>query len=83
MARKKTKVIKIGNLKIGGNFPIAVQSMTNTPTWDVKKTVNQIKKLEAAGCEIIRVGVPDLKSAKAIGIIKKQTSYRSDEARCG
>ena len=74
MARKKTKGIKIGNLKIGGNFPIAVQSMTNTPTWDVKKTVNQIKKLEAAGCEIIRVGVPDLKSAKAIGIIKKQIS---------
>jgi len=74
MARKKTKVIKIGNLKIGGNFPIAVQSMTNTPTWDVKKTVNQIKKLETAGCEIIRVGVPDLKSAEAIGIIKRQIS---------
>lgn len=74
MARKKTKVIKIGNLKIGGNFPVAVQSMTNTPTWDVKKTVNQIKKLEAAGCEIVRVGVPDLKSAEAIGIIKKQIS---------
>ncbi len=74
MVRKKTKVIKIGNLKIGGNFPVAVQSMTNTPTWDVKKTVNQIKKLEAAGCEIVRVGVPDLKSAEAIGIIKKQIS---------
>lgn len=74
MASKKTKVIKIGNLKIGGNFPVAVQSMTNTPTWDVKKTVNQIKKLEAAGCEIVRVGVPDLKSAEAIGIIKKQIS---------
>jgi len=74
MARKKTKVIKIGNLKIGGNFPVAVQSMTNTPTWDIRKTVNQIKKLEAAGCEIIRVGVPDLESAKAIGRIKKQIS---------
>src|SRR4030066_143938 len=74
MVRKKTKVIKIGNLKIGGCFPIAIQSMTNTPTWDVKKTVNQIKKLESAGCEIVRVGVPDLNSAKAIGRIKKQIS---------
>ncbi|MDP2909690.1 MAG: flavodoxin-dependent (E)-4-hydroxy-3-methylbut-2-enyl-diphosphate synthase [bacterium] len=70
--RKKTKVIKIGNLKIGGNFPVLVQSMTNTPTSDVEKTVKQIKELEKAGCEIIRVGVPDLKSAKALSKIKKK-----------
>ena len=70
--RRKTKIIKIGGLKIGGGFPIAIQSMTNTATSDVKKTVQQIKKLEAAGCEIIRVGVPDLNSAKAIRSIKKQ-----------
>ena len=70
--RRKTKIIKIGGLKIGGGFPVAVQSMTNTATSDVKKTVQQIKKLEAAGCEIIRVGVPDLNSAKAIRKIKKQ-----------
>jgi len=70
--RQKTKVVKIGNLKIGGNFPIAIQSMTNTPTFDIKATINQIKKLEKAGCEIVRVGVPDLKSAKALSKIKKK-----------
>jgi (E)-4-hydroxy-3-methylbut-2-enyl-diphosphate synthase len=70
--RRKTRVVKIGNLKIGGNFPILVQSMTNTPTADVEKTVQQIKELEKAGCEIIRVGVPDLKSARALSEIKKK-----------
>jgi len=70
--RRKTKIIKIGNLKIGGNFPILVQSMTNTLTWDVEKTVRQIKELEKAGCEIVRVGVPDLKSAKVLSKIKKE-----------
>ena len=72
--RRKTKVITIGNLKIGGNFPILVQSMTNTPTWDIEKTVKQIKSLEKAGCEIIRVGIPDLKSAKTLNKIKKKIS---------
>lgn len=70
--RRKTKVIKIGDVKIGGNFPVLVQSMTNTKTSDIKATVKQIKELEKAGCEIIRVGVPDLKSAKALAEIKKQ-----------
>ena len=70
--RRKTKIVKIGNLKIGGDFPILVQSMTNTDTFNVGETVGQIKKLEKAGCEMIRVGVPDLNSAKAIGKIKKQ-----------
>ncbi|MDO8663456.1 MAG: flavodoxin-dependent (E)-4-hydroxy-3-methylbut-2-enyl-diphosphate synthase [Candidatus Wildermuthbacteria bacterium] len=69
--RKKTKIIKIGNLKIGGGFPILIQSMTDTKTSDIEKTIRQIKQLEAAGCEIIRVGVPDLESAKALGKIKK------------
>lgn len=72
MAIKKTKIIKIGKLKIGGGLPIRVQSMTNTATSDVKKTVRQIKELEKVGCEIIRVGVPDLKSAQCLGKIKKQ-----------
>lgn len=72
MAKKKIKIIKIGKLKIGGGLPIRIQSMTNTPTWDVKKTVKQIKELENSGCEIIRVSVPDLKSAIAIKEIKKQ-----------
>ena len=72
MSGRKTKIIKIGNLKIGGDFPILVQSMTNTKTWDVNATLGQIKELEKAGCEIVRVGVPDLKSAKALGKIKKK-----------
>lgn len=70
--RRKSKKIKIGNLYIGGNAPIAVQSMANTDTRDVKKTVEQIKKLELAGCELIRVAVPDMAAAKALGAIKKR-----------
>ncbi len=70
--RRRTKVVKIGNLKIGGNFPILVQSMTNTDTKDIQKTVKQIKELERAGCEIIRVAVPDLESARAIKKIKQK-----------
>ena len=70
--RRKTRVIQIGNVKIGGNFPIAVQSMTNTVTSNIENTIKQIKKLEQAGCEIIRVGIPDLMAAKALGKIKKQ-----------
>lgn len=70
--RRKTKIVRVGNLKVGGNFPIWVQSMTKTKTFDVKATLAQIKNLEKAGCEIIRVGVPDLKSAKILGKIKKE-----------
>jgi len=72
MARRKSKIIKIGNQKIGGNFPILVQSMTNTPTSDIERTAKQIKELEKAGCEIIRVGVPDLKSVSGLREIKKR-----------
>lgn len=68
--RKRKKIIKIGNLKIGGDFPVLVQSMTNTDTKDVKKTIKQIKELETVGCEIIRVAVPDIESAMAIKKIK-------------
>lgn len=68
--RKKTKKIKIGSIAIGGNSPIAVQSMTNTDTRDVVKTIKQIKSLEKVGCEIVRVAVPDLKAANAISKIK-------------
>lgn len=70
--RKKTKVIKVGKVKIGGSNPVSVQSMCNTDTRNVKATVNQIKQTEKAGCEIIRVAVPDMKAAKALGKIKKQ-----------
>lgn len=70
--RKKTRVIKVGPVKIGGNYPIVVQSMCNTDTRNVKATVKQIKQLKEAGCEIIRVAVPDMTAAKALGKIKKQ-----------
>lgn len=70
--REKTKVIRIGNVAIGGGNPIAIQSMTNTPTEDVEATVRQILRLEEAGCEIIRSTVPTLEAAKALGEIKKQ-----------
>lgn len=65
-----TREINIGGVKIGGNNPIAIQSMCNTDTRDVKSTVEQIKKLEKAGCEIIRVAVPDMQAAECIRDIK-------------
>ncbi len=68
----KSKTVKVGNLILGGNNPIRVQSMCNTSTKDVKNTVKQILELEKEGCEIIRVAVPDMESAKSIGDIKKQ-----------
>ncbi|SEF45504.1 4-hydroxy-3-methylbut-2-en-1-yl diphosphate synthase [Caloramator fervidus] len=71
MQRKKTRKIKIGNIFIGGDSPIAIQSMTNTKTIDIKGTIEQIKNLEHIGCDIIRVAVPDEDSAKAIKEIKK------------
>ena len=69
---RNTKEIKIGNVFIGANHPIAIQSMTNTPTKDINKTVEQIIKLQNAGCMIVRVAVLDLDDAYAIKDIKKQ-----------
>lgn len=74
MNRKKTRVIKVGDVLIGGENPISVQSMTNTRTEDVMSTVNQIKKLEEAGCDIIRSAVSSFSDAKAIREIKKHIS---------
>ena len=71
MTRRKTRQIIIGNVKIGSNSPISIQSMTNTDTADVKATINQIKALERAGCEIVRVAVPNMEAAEAVGKIKK------------
>jgi (E)-4-hydroxy-3-methylbut-2-enyl-diphosphate synthase len=70
--RRKTKQINLGSVSIGGDAPVVVQSMTNTDTRDVKATVAQIKALEQAGCEIIRVAVPDKKAADALSAIKKK-----------
>ncbi|MEE1341926.1 MAG: flavodoxin-dependent (E)-4-hydroxy-3-methylbut-2-enyl-diphosphate synthase [Lachnospiraceae bacterium] len=70
--RRVAKEIKIGNQVIGGNHPILIQSLTNTKTEDVNSTVAQIKELEEAGCEIIRVSVPTEEAALAVKEIKKQ-----------
>jgi len=70
-ARKKTRVIHVGKTAIGGNNPVSVQSMTKTDTRNVSATVKQIKGLEKAGCEIIRLAVPDMDAARALGRIKK------------
>ena len=70
MLRRSTKKINIGDVEIGGGAPIAVQSMTNTDTRDVAATVAQIESLTGAGCEIVRVAVPDEQAALALGAIK-------------
>ena len=70
--RKQKRIVNIGGVKIGGDNPVAIQSMCNTDTRDVKATVNQIHELENAGCEIIRVAVHDMVAAKAVADIKKQ-----------
>lgn len=72
MTRKETKQIRIGDVWIGGGNKIAIQSMTNTKTEDAESTVEQIHRLERAGCEIIRCAVPTMEAAKALGEIKKQ-----------
>lgn len=68
--RKKTRLIHVGSVPVGGKNPISVQSMTKTDTRDINATVDQIKALEGAGCEIIRIAVPDMDAAKAFGPIK-------------
>ena len=67
-----TKQIHIGAVPVGGGAPVAIQSMCNTNTADVGTTVEQIQRLEAAGCEIIRVAVPDMDAALAVGKIRSQ-----------
>lgn len=72
MLRQNTKEIRIGDVVIGGKHPVAIQSMTNTKTEDIKGTVEQIRRLEAAGCEIVRCTVPTLEAAEALREIKKK-----------
>ncbi len=72
MYREKTNVVRIGNKKIGGGNPILIQSMTNTRTEDIKRTIEQIQRLEAAGCDIVRSTVPTLEAAQAIAKIRKE-----------
>ncbi len=72
--RKKTKPISVGSIQVGGDAPVVVQSMTNTDTRDVARTVAQIRRLQKAGCEIVRVAVPDAEAASALGTIKERIS---------
>ncbi len=72
--RRNTRIIHVGKVAIGGNNPISIQSMITTKTADIDATVQQIKELAIAGCDIVRVAVPDILSAEAIDQIKKQIS---------
>ena len=69
--RRKTRAIKIGAVGIGGTYPVSIQSMTNTDTHDIKATYNQIMRLYNAGCEIVRLAVPDIEAAKTFGELKR------------
>ncbi len=71
--RKETREISVGNVKIGGNNPISIQSMCSTKSSEVEKTINQINELAVAGCEIVRIAVPDMEAAKSIQVIKSRT----------
>lgn len=70
---RNSRQINLGGIKVGGGAPVTVQSMTKTDTRDVAATVAQIKSLERAGCDIVRIAVPDMEAAKSLGKIKKQT----------
>ena len=70
--RRKTRPVKVGRLTVGGDAAIAVQSMTKTDTREVDKTVAQIQQMEAAGCEIVRLAVPDQEAAEALPEIRKR-----------
>ncbi|MCL0075164.1 flavodoxin-dependent (E)-4-hydroxy-3-methylbut-2-enyl-diphosphate synthase, partial [Thermodesulfovibrionales bacterium] len=72
--RKKTRQLYVGNAVIGGGHPISVQSMTKTDTRDVDATAQQVASLESAGCEIIRIAVPDMDAAYALGLIKRSVN---------
>ena len=70
--RRKTRKVRVGNVFIGGDTPISIQSMTNTSTSDIDATVRQIQALTDEGCDIVRVAVPDLEAADAISKIKER-----------
>ena len=73
MKRKQTSVIHVGNVAVGGDAPVSVQSMCNTKTQDVEATLRQISALAAAGCEIVRLAVPDMEAARALSAIKERS----------
>ena len=71
ISRRNTNLVKVGNINIGGKNPVVVQSMTDTDTSDITKTVNQIKELHDAGSEIVRITVNNDQAAKSVDVIKK------------
>ncbi len=74
MRRRKTRTIFVGGVPVGSGHPISIQSMTKTDTRDAVATISQIKRLEHIGCDIVRVAVPDLEAADALGVIKEHVS---------
>ena len=72
--RTKTKQITLGTLPVGGGAPVTVQTMCSTKTWDVEATVKQIRAMQAAGADIVRIAIPDMEAAKAVSAIKEQVS---------
>ena len=73
MNRKITRIVNVGGIKIGGEEPVVIQSMTNTDTRDVKKTLEQIDKLVDAGCQIVRCAVPDMEACEALKEITEKS----------
>ena len=71
--RENTKKIKVRGIAVGGDAPVTVQSMCNTKTWDVEATAAQIERLKNAGCDIVRIAVPDMRSAEAVSAIREKT----------
>ena len=71
MTRENTKKIQVGTLALGGDAPVTVQSMCNTKTWDVDATVQQIRAMQTAGVDIVRVAIPDQRAALAVDKIKE------------
>ena len=71
--RRITKMVYVGGVPVGGGSPVVVESMTKTDTRDVKATVRQLKSLEEAGCELVRVAVPDYEAAEALAPIKQKS----------
>lgn len=77
--RRKTRVVNVGNVPIGGNYPVVVQSMTTTPTMDTMGTVEQIRKLQEVGCELVRVTTPTINDAKNLANIRKEMEKQKIE----
>ena len=72
--RDSVRQIRVGGVAIGGGAPVSVQTMCSTKTWDVEATVRQIRAMQAAGADIVRIAIPDMEAARAVSAIKEQVS---------